>query len=726
LNVDLKSIPNETKDERRRTKGWPSRFRPSSFVFRRLCFFAGFGLLCAAQALMLRRAAILGQAGWGEWLNARFQLGLPNADNVLLALGLLICGGGLCAFGLRRDAAVQQAERDTAPTAPIMKWRDRLPLALLGLGVVLLGLLLWQVRAASSNRLVSASWLAVLMIFALTGYLMDRRAAVRLRPTFDWRDLALLAVICGLGLAVGTYRLDRFPEMLIPDEQEFWLAAKNISDGAITPPVFGFGLFSYPILGSFYQAWILQLFGPSLWSWRFGSVLAAVAAAPPTYLLARELFTRRVAVISTALMLVTPYFLAFERLGYNNSQAILPVVLALYLLYAGWQRGSLLYLTLGGIAAGLGFYTYTAARLGFVVGLAFLPALAFARKHEQTGTATRQRRIVTFVLATAFLLGWAAAALPHIVFGSLTSPVDLRSKTVQSVFANSVYAEQYYTNDQLYRDRPRIQIDDGTFFYRPDLYAELLFRGTVRSLLVFQHDAFLTDHFIVAPLAGPATVPFYSLGMVQLLLGMRQRRFLLLAIWFFGGVTLLSIVDAFPPREAHMVPLLPVMSLISALGISEVVEQVVGRLPAFRRTVAGALMLAIVGWLALSGLRSYFEEVRDFYRPNMDNMLGFLALERAAPLEMRYVYSNPDQREYAPWIVQNMQTPVNFHTIARDELAAGRVAIEPRAEYLFVFHEEEQAAVTTFLERVLQRPVTPNAYIGPGEKVTLVYQFGGQ
>lgn len=694
-----------------------------SSVFRRLGLFAGFGLLCAAQLLMLRRAALLSQPGWGEWLNTRYQLGLPNADNVLLALGLLICGGGLCAYGLHGEATLP--ERDLDQAAPRIEWTDRLPLVLLGVGAVLLCFLLWQVRDVG-NRLLSASWLAVLTIFALSGYLLDRRASARLRPTLDRRDLALLTAICGCGLAVATYQLDRFPEILIPDEQEFWLAAKTIADGAITPPIFGFGLFSYPILGSFYQAWVLQLFGPSLWSWRFSSVLAAVAAAPPTYLLARELFSRRVAIVSAALMLVTPYFLAFERLGYNNAQAILPVVLALYLLYAGWRRASMLYLVLGGVAAGLGFYTYTAARLGVVVALAFLAALALAGRRARPALASRRPAALAFALWAAFVLGWAATALPHIVYGSLTSPLDLRSKTIQTLFANSVYAERYYTDDELYRDRPPIQIDDGTFFYRPDLYAELLFRGAVRSLLVFQHDAFLTDHFVVSPLAGPATVPFYSLGMAQLLIGIRQRRFLLLALWFFCGVTLLSIVDAFPPRHAHMVPLLPAVSIISALGICQLVECLASSLPRLRRTAAGVLLVLIFGWLALSGLRSYFEDVRVFYRPDMDNMLGFLALERAAPLEMRYIYSDPAEQEYVPWIIRNMQTPVNFRTIARDQLAAGRVAIDPRAEYIFVFHEQEQAAVTTFLERILQRPITPSVYIGPGEKLTLVYQFGGQ
>jgi hypothetical protein len=43
-------------------------------------------------------------------------------------------------------------------------------------------------------------------------------------------------------------------------------------------------------------------------------------------------------------MLVTPYFIAFERLGYNNSQSIAPVTLSLYLLHVGLKRGSALYL----------------------------------------------------------------------------------------------------------------------------------------------------------------------------------------------------------------------------------------------------------------------------------------------------------------------------------------------------------------------------------------------
>ncbi|HEU5100556.1 MAG TPA: glycosyltransferase family 39 protein, partial [Roseiflexaceae bacterium] len=384
---------------------------------------------------MIRRATILSQPGWGEWLNIRYQLNLPNADNALLAVCLLFCGGGLCAYGLAGTATAREAQPDPDGRSPTIVWRGwRLP-ALLGLATLLLGLLLREVRTASGSVLLPASWLALLTIFASTGYLLDRRSGAWLRPTFDWRDLALLSAICAVGLAVGAYRLDRYPEILIPDEQEFWLAAKTIADGAITPPIFGFGIYSYPILGSFYQAWILRLFGPSLWSWRFGSLLAAVAAAPPTYLLARELFSRRVAAVSAALMVVSPYFLAFARLGYNNSQAIPPVVLSLYLLYAGWRRGSMLYLVLGGIAAGLGFYTYTAARLGFVVGLVFLVVALMARQRAQPQLKPWRALVPRMTLLAAFMIGWAATALPHIVYGLQTSPQLLSTKTVQTLFA---------------------------------------------------------------------------------------------------------------------------------------------------------------------------------------------------------------------------------------------------------------------------------------------------
>ncbi|HEU5100585.1 MAG TPA: hypothetical protein VFU22_16260, partial [Roseiflexaceae bacterium] len=287
-------------------------------------------------------------------------------------------------------------------------------------------------------------------------------------------------------------------------------------------------------------------------------------------------------------------------------------------------------------------------------------------------------------------------------------------------------AEHYYPPAELYRDHPPLQIDDGTFFYRPDLYVELLIRGAIRSVLVFHHDGFLTDHFIVAPLAGPAGVPFYSLGLLCVLVGIRQPRFLLLTIWFFGGITLLSVVDAFPPRQAHMVPLLPALSIITALGLSELVDRLAPWMPSLRRAAATVLVGLICAWLALSGLRSYFEDVRDFYRPDIDNMLGFMALERAAPLAIRYVYSDPNEQAYIPWIIRTMETHVDFRTVARDELAAGRVRIDPSAEYVFVFHEQEQALVTARLERILQRPVMPSVYLGPGEEVALVYRFGGQ
>src|SRR5262249_52926454 len=139
-------------------------------------------------------------------------------------------------------------------------------------------LLTRQLAGAQYSRGLVLLWIVAAALILLAALAIDRRAGGRPAPDPGRDDPLLMAGIVLAGIGIGAYQLDRLPGTMIGDEGAFFETARSIALGAYQAPIFSYGVYSYPILGSIYQAWMLQLFGPTLWAWRFGSVLAGILA----------------------------------------------------------------------------------------------------------------------------------------------------------------------------------------------------------------------------------------------------------------------------------------------------------------------------------------------------------------------------------------------------------------------------------------------------------------
>jgi 4-amino-4-deoxy-L-arabinose transferase-like glycosyltransferase len=701
------------------------------FSRRATHFFIGLALVLIAQYLMSRREPVLARFVFSPWLDQQYHIDVPNLDNVTLATGLLVVGGYLLA---RNAMARRYAEPSLASRAISRAHLASAPisLGLMGTGC-LFSLLIWLLSIEFYGDWLLLVWIAVLGLILAGAWLLDRRANIPLAPDLKWRDAALIAILLAIGLTIGTHRLGQVPNSLIGDEGTFWETAQAIATGPLRPSPFGLGVYSFPIFSSMWQAWVLQIAGLSLWSWRLASVLAGCLAVVPTYLLAHEMFDRRTAILASGVMVVTPYFIAFSRIGYNNSQSLFPVAMTLYCLFAGLRRSSAVFLVLGGISAGLGFYTYTAGRLGLVAAVLFLAYLAVARLREkpsqtptdQAGTESRGGMRTIAVLGTALVIGWTATALPHLVYANAVDPAALRRKSLESMFPNAQYALSLFDPEQVYRDYPPITVDEAQFFYRPDLYGRLIVRAAVRSFLVFHHRELVSEHFIAGPLAGPLAVCFYFVGLVVTLAGLRRKNLVLVAIWFASGLLFLSIINTFPPRHQHLVSIIPAMSILTALGITTVADTLASQAHRWQSAVSGLVAATIWSVIAFTGLRNYFVDVQAVFLPNSEQWMTFTALELEAPRQMIYVYADPQQKGFVPWGIRHLPTWANFGAVGLEDLYSKRFSIDPNGAYIFFFHEQNQAAVVSFLESVLNRSVSPQVYRNREQQIiALSYSFG--
>ncbi len=635
----------------------------------------GLALLIAAQVYFETREP-LGKADLraAVW-NAVYNLQLPNYENVWRALPLLLGGALLWLFfGSLSWEALPPAPTDERRTP----FFTRGVVAQLFAAAVLYAFLLFRLARLNKTALEPLLWLLVLGWLTL---LLWRREKDQAR-LFGLRaeDLVPLFILLIVGIGIGSFALTDVPKQIIRDELPFWEASRLIALGGYDASIFEVGVFTFPLSTSIYQSWVLRLFGANLWAWKFSSALAGVAAVVPLYLLAREWFNPRVAFAAGLLMLCSPYFLAFSRFGYNNIHALFPVTLSVY----WWQRGlraeSPFFLWLGGLAAGLGYYSYFAAWLAPVLaGTSVFFLLAVRR------LSWKRAGLPLAVLTAAFCL----TAAPRMVFLFASGRSEAFAlKVFQASLMNAFYGRYFYTDSDLTRFYPFIEIAglNEPIFFNPQIYWELLARGFIRNFLAFWNPYLSAEHFLPSGLAGAAPI-FFSVGLTLALKRGRDLRAGLLLLWFFGGTLLLGVLDSFPPRHTHLVALIPALALFNALGLSAAAETFFSA-PAWRRlsfavALAALILLNLHSFFVLQPLRypADFEtqaawvarrnEVRVpvLYAGSPDNLTG--ALIRANILAAPYLAFPAEEAPRAAR--QHAATPALIFLEGADEAAAQKI-----------------------------------------------------
>ena len=530
-------------------------------------------------------------------------------------------------------------------------------------------------------------WIAAIFFFSVAVFRYDKASSVILRDKLDLREVGIIILLLIAGLLIATYQLQDIPNSIKGDEGNFFETARFVANREYTVSIFGFGVYSYPSISAFFQGWIMRLFGKDIWGWRFASVLPALLSVIPLYLLARDFFNRRVAILSSLIYISLPYYLSFARLGYNNSQAILFVIICVWLFFQGLKRKSLLYIFLSGAAAGLGFLTYTSGRLGLVT-ITILFGLLILFRLRKTGA----RRFL-LVASVIFLIGIILVALPHLLYGMNNDPRALRYKLIESLFFNLDYTIALFGSDRVFAESAVTYLYDYQMVLNPDLYARLLLRGLTRTMLGFQLDEFSTNFYLSAALAGPIAVIFYVTGFWSLVLHFWKSNVYPVLIWFFSGIFFLSIISTYPPRPAHMVPIIPVLALFSGLGIYLIVEGVQEYLASKDwswKPLRTLLYIVIVVVIMIAGTREYFIESPKVYRPNLEQVMNWAGLHNPPDTEIVYIFDTDYFLDWSPYFFRLGLTEPGFTRIPIEDLRAG-IATWPTVENYAIFFEETSA-----------------------------------
>ncbi|MBI2941223.1 MAG: glycosyltransferase family 39 protein, partial [Chloroflexi bacterium] len=221
-------------------------------------------------------------------------------------------------------------------------------------------------RFFGNNNNLNLAWLlyaASVVVAPVAVWLLAGRP--RLTIGRDWRpaDALALAVVFVVAVFFRLYQIDSLPFGLWWDEAFSGLAALRILSDLGYRPVYEAGMAQEPSLLWYLMVPSVWLLGPQNIAIRLPAIVGGLTGVVATFLLARELFGQRTAVVASAFVAMMAWHVNFSRIGFNAIWSVTLDALATCFLIQALRTRRLLTFALAGTALGLGANMYYTTRL---------------------------------------------------------------------------------------------------------------------------------------------------------------------------------------------------------------------------------------------------------------------------------------------------------------------------------------------------------------------------
>lgn len=396
-------------------------------------------------------------------------------------------------------------------------------------------------------------------------------------PRANWRGLVGLAALVLAALAVRAFDLEHIPVNLGGDEGTWGMEALAMfgQEGLANP--FATRWFGFPSLSFLVWGLSMRLFGDTVAGLRALSALIGTASVLTTYLLARDLWDRRVAWLAAAVLAFGHFHIHYSRLALNNIADTLLVTLALYLLLRGLRSGRAMLFALAGAVVGLGWYGYFGARLVGLIGALYVGW----RMAVEYGFASRHVRSLLLVPAAALVV-----ALPLLLHHA-SQPGDLSAGWHRV----SILVPGWLAREQVYWG-----VSAGT----------VLWRQVWKSLSGFHYTLDTSYHYHASiPLLDLVSGALLVVGLVWTIVRGRRPANGLLLIYFWSTLITGWVLTENPPSSQRLVMVAPALALLVALGLNWLVNMGQRVFGGGHRLWNGLVVVTMIA-IALLNLRYYF------------------------------------------------------------------------------------------------------------------------
>jgi len=438
--------------------------------------------------------------------------------------------------------------------------------------------------AFSSNVLAMVCWLVAIAGLILLARRYNTDLPTDNQPVFSGGlEVWVFLLILGLSAVLRFWNLSEFPAMLHGDSAECGIQGLDILRGRVGD-VFGFSPWYFtpypahlPYTASF------ALVGTSVLGLRLPSALLGTLCMIPLYFLVRGWLGVRAAQIATTLFALSHTAIHFSRIGLWNIQSLFLALVGFAFLAAALRKGSTTLASFAGIAAGLGFYTYTGGRLILVVAVAVLALqLLFG-----------PRRRLFFI--GGFVAAGVAVAMIPMVFNYVTDPDVFEADRAASVFALA--------------ESTRDHVESATGETSP---SGILRVQAVESLKGFFNQTDRSGQYGGPPLASPLTAALMLAGIFIALMRIREIESRLVLLWAGLGLLLGSILIIDPPSHTRLIAIFPIPFIFAALALDTAfrwLNRHDWRWTRFAVLLACVLVVGQAAVFNLGGYRQYLDRI---------------------------------------------------------------------------------------------------------------------
>jgi 4-amino-4-deoxy-L-arabinose transferase-like glycosyltransferase len=342
-----------------------------------------------------------------------------------------------------------------------------------------------------------------------------------------------LLLLIATAAALRFWALGCVPPGLYHDEAFNGLDALGVLEGE--RPVFFEANNGREPLFIYLVALSVAVLGRSPGAIRIVAALLGTLTIPATYIMAKAMFNRRIGLLAAAITGLTLWHVNLSRIGFRAVAMPLLVALALWQLWLGLKHGHRRHFLAGGVAYGLTFYTYLAARFTIVALGAFGLYLILAGKGKKEGRGWRQSALI-------FMLAALAVLAPLMAYVATHWDAFLGRVGQVSIFNPAINGGDFW----------------GT-----------LLRHVGNTLLMFTHRGdFIPRHNVpLRPVFDPLLSAFFLLGLILCLRRFRQRVEHALVLIWLAVMLLPTILAEGAPHFLRSVGVLPVAFIVPAIGL---------------------------------------------------------------------------------------------------------------------------------------------------------------